>query len=715
MPEKSGSEKIHGMSLVKKLPKNTFKHFCFGKSQLIALIIILCILAGSAFLLIKTLTLSHSLWPDNFKPEDITSTDNSSIELGVKFESKYSGYITAIRFYKNPQNTGIHIGSLWSSSGALLARVAFTHESSSGWQIAALTQPVNIAANVMYMVSYHAPKGHYALTNSYFSDHLSYRRGPLTALANNGEYGANGVYINCTTPEFPVNPMNGTNFWLDIVFSTKLVTPPSAPAPPTIVSANQNGDSVTIAWNTGISANPIIGYNILRNGFYYAKVNNKTFTYTDKSVAPGLTYSYQIQTVDNSGKVSSASFLATITYNTVPPPTVSLSASSVSVNIGNSTTLSWYSNDAVACQATSPALWTLSTATSGSQIINPKSTATYQLICRNSWGSISSTPITIKVPPTVTLSASSTSIAAGNPVTLSWSSTNADDCQAVSPTLWTPSKAVSGSKSVYPTITTTYTLECIGSGENIISPPVTIKVTPVTSNLPQPYGNVSGPWKLIFDSEFNGSALNTSQWLTGKDGAAGITEGYDYTIEQECYDPAQVNVSDGILSLIAIAKLESCPPISSSLPYASGSVTTYGLFNYTYGYAEARIWLPGTTKITDWPAFWELGRLYDVAKGEIDIVEGLQGEACATFHNATSGPSYCSTGTFTAGWHTFAADWEPGYINFYYDGSEVLKVSSGVTASPMYLVLDLALSTNITTPDTTPATMQVDYVRVWQH
>jgi hypothetical protein len=33
----------------------------------------------------------------------------------------------------------------------------------------------------------------------------------------------------------------------------------------------------------------------------------------------------------------------------------------------------------------------------------------------------------------------------------------------------------------------------------------------------------------------------------------------------------------------------------------------------------------------------------------------------------------------------------------------------------MYLVLDLAFATKITSPNTAPATMLVDYVRVWQH
>jgi hypothetical protein len=39
------------------------------------------------------------------------------VELGVKFQSSVAGTITAIRFYKGPQNTGTHVGNLWSAAG----------------------------------------------------------------------------------------------------------------------------------------------------------------------------------------------------------------------------------------------------------------------------------------------------------------------------------------------------------------------------------------------------------------------------------------------------------------------------------------------------------------------------------------------------------------------------------------------------------------------
>lgn len=257
-----------------------------------------------------------------------------------------------------------------------------------------------------------------------------------------------------------------------------------------------------------------------------------------------------------------------------------------------------------------------------------------------------------------------------------------------------------------------------GRAMTVASATTSAPTTPTVAS-PRPVGNDPGPWHLVFDSEFNGSSLDHSQWSTGAAGGTGLTSGYN-TLEQECYDPAQVRVTGGALDLTAIAKKESCYDWNLrsvvTEPYASGAVSTDRIFSFTYGYMEARIWLPsGPDGIADWPAFAATGQNWPT-DGEIDVLEGLHGQACAHF-NGPSGaglPGFCSTVTFTGGWYTFAADWEPGSVTYYYDGTEVWSDTSGVTSEPMYLILCLAASTHWA-PITVPATMQVDYVRVWQH
>ena len=111
------------------------------------------------------------------------------------------------------------------------------------------------------------------------------------------------------------------------------------------------------------------------------------------------------------------------------------------------------------------------------------------------------------------------------------------------------------------------------------------RTTTVASGSPQPVGGDAGPWNVVFDSEFNGSSLDTSQWSTGWFGS-GVTVGVN-RLEQECMGPGQVSVANGALDLTAVAKEETCGGVTRS--YASGMVTTDRLFSFTYGYMEARI------------------------------------------------------------------------------------------------------------------------------
>lgn len=65
--------------------------------------------------------------------------------------------------------------------------------------------------------------------------------------------------------------------------------------------------------------------------------------------------------------------------------------------------------------------------------------------------------------PTVSLNTSASSVSAGDSVTLNWSSTNADSCEASGG--WSGGRSLSGSQTVGPIQqTTTFTLSCSGSG-----------------------------------------------------------------------------------------------------------------------------------------------------------------------------------------------------------------------------------------------------------
>ena len=239
---------------------------------------------------------------------------------------------------------------------------------------------------------------------------------------------------------------------------------------------------------------------------------------------------------------------------------------------------------------------------------------------------------------------------------------------------------------------------------------------PQAPQTPMPTG-VRGDWKLAFDDEFSGTSLDTAKWSTGWYGS-GITRPID-SAEKDCYDPAQVSEGGGAIGLTLIRKSEDCG-VSDAM-YTTGVVTTMGKFNFTYGFIEARVWLPAVagnpSEAANWPDVWADGQSWP-EDGEIDIAEGLTGSVCAHFHGpdnpigvGAGGRTGCPDGTFAGGWHVFGADWEPGIVTYYYDGVDIGSVTSGITSAPMFLILSYAAAD----PLQAPATMRVDYMRVWQH
>jgi hypothetical protein len=159
----------------------------------------------------------NTIWQPSATPAIVTISDSESVELGVKFRSDVSGYVTGVRFYKGAENTGIHQGNLWSSTGSLLANVVFNNEGSSGWQQAFFSTPVAIDANTTYVVSYLAPVGKYSADSGYFAN-AGTDAAPLHALAN-GIDGSNGAYFYGPNGGFPVNSTGGANYWVDVIFT----------------------------------------------------------------------------------------------------------------------------------------------------------------------------------------------------------------------------------------------------------------------------------------------------------------------------------------------------------------------------------------------------------------------------------------------------------------------------------------------------------------
>jgi YVTN family beta-propeller protein len=212
-----------------------------------------------------------SAWDSSATPANLADPDGLPVELGVKFRTDIAGSITGIRFYKSTTNTGTHIGNLWSASGQLLATGTFSGESASGWQQMTFTSPVSIAANTVYVASYFAPNGHFSYDSGYFNN-SGVDRGQLHLLQN-GVSGGNGVFLYGAASAFPTNSFNGSNYWVDVVFSTSGGTPPDTTAPTITGRSPASGATnvgvaspVTVTFSESMDSSTISGSTIeLRN------------------------------------------------------------------------------------------------------------------------------------------------------------------------------------------------------------------------------------------------------------------------------------------------------------------------------------------------------------------------------------------------------------------------------------------------------------------
>jgi beta-glucanase (GH16 family) len=317
----------------------------------------------------------------------------------------------------------------------------------------------------------------------------------------------------------------------------------------------------------------------------------------------------------------------------------------------------------------------------------------------------------------------------------------------VAPATTTPTTPMSTTSTSAPTTTSTTTTTTTtttgpsGSGSGACagtSPPV-----------PAP----SGAWTCTLDDEFNGTSLDTSKWQPVLTSTSGYETGP--LLSSVCYvdTPDTISESGGYLNLsvIQVSPPATCDRLggwSSTTAYEGGMIESYKLFSQQYGYFQVRAEMPPTSVPGLQETLWlypENQSLYGPwpNSGEIDYGEfysnypaddvpavhypGSSNDPDAT---ATNGCSLA--GTTTAGqFNTYALSWTPTTITAYYNGVPCLTdvygshVTSPDTApepfnQPFFLAFTSAFgmdNSDAFQPGTTPlpATMKIDWVRVWQY
>ncbi|EFM12238.1 Glucan endo-1,3-beta-D-glucosidase [Paenibacillus curdlanolyticus YK9] len=245
-----------------------------------------------------------------------------------------------------------------------------------------------------------------------------------------------------------------------------------------------------------------------------------------------------------------------------------------------------------------------------------------------------------------------------------------------------------------------------------------------------------GAWKLVWNDEFNGAAgtgVDTSKW-TYETGGGGFGNG-----ELQYYTDRTNNVyleqdpADANNRFLVIKALQES---YGNQNYTSGRIKTQNKYSFKYGKFEMKAKLPQGQGI--WPAFWMLGDDLPTAgwpnSGEIDIMEFV-GHTPTNVYGTIHGPGYSggtSLGTsytypagFSNAFHTYAIEWEPNVIRWYFDGqlyqTRTIEDLAGRTwpfDHNFFLLLNLAVGGAWPgSPDAStvfPQKYTVDYVRVYQ-
>lgn len=229
-----------------------------------------------------------------------------------------------------------------------------------------------------------------------------------------------------------------------------------------------------------------------------------------------------------------------------------------------------------------------------------------------------------------------------------------------------------------------------------------------------------------FDSEIDVTARGPSKWIAHK--PDGQNFGDAQFVDPRPGFPFAVN--NGILNISVAKNMQGQweGGIISSVDFQGRG------FAQKFGYFEARMKLPYGAGL--WPAFWLLAQDHildpKIHDTEVDILEHygiFPHEFCFNYHNWAPAPErkhsgLCSTpemalaGNLNENFHRYGVLITEEYISYYLDGIELHRMITPPEAKrPLFVLINLAMGGGWPIDENlpSPSTLEVDYLRVYQH
>ncbi len=237
-------------------------------------------------------------------------------------------------------------------------------------------------------------------------------------------------------------------------------------------------------------------------------------------------------------------------------------------------------------------------------------------------------------------------------------------------------------------------------------PPTTTTTTAPAGGMAAPAGYSAS--QLVFDDQFSGTSLDTSNWFPGLDTGGPTGYGATGTTTHETYfSPSQVSVDNGLNLGLAY------DPTYASLGWTTVGGCVTSKWSITGGYVQVRAKMPDASA-GQWPAIW-LVPTNQSDPPEIDMMEDgflpdETGAPAGTSPNLDYAPNYHEPdGTtplqFEPGanwwstdlmqWNTYGMRVDPaaGTVKFYLNGNLIATQVGAVPDIPWTLILWNAFST----------------------